>query len=178
MENKMGRYPKDHPRAGGYIVMWAAQTLNSEKLRHPLILGCLVKILCAVQLVDFTTGRFEKGGMAFSMQTIAHRAGITVEQFNNLVGLGLVVTEVVNSVQVYSIKSWNEHQNPKDSGSAERFAFKVRKEPHFSDKKSADIHASVNKHHASVNKHHASVNKHHASVNKPKSKFKSEKVKV
>jgi len=169
MDNKMGRYPKDHPRSGGYIVMWASQTLNSEKLRHPLILGCLVKVVCVAQLVDFTTGRFEKGGMPFSMQTIAHRAGITVEQFNNLIGLGLVKTEVVNSEPVYSIKSWNEHQNPKDSGSAERFALKERKEPTFSDKKSATIQASFTKHHSSD---------HHATSSKSKYNSKSRKVSV
>ena len=59
MENNQpskGRYPKGHPREGGYCVLWAKQTLDSEKLKNPLIAGCLFKVLCVAQLVDYETG--------------------------------------------------------------------------------------------------------------------------
>jgi hypothetical protein len=117
-QNKSGRYPKDHPRAGGFIVLWAQQTLNSEKLRNPLIAGCLFKVACVAQLIDYETGRFERAGIALDALSIAKRASITVEQFNNLLIMGLVAKEVVNSEVVFFLTSWNEHQNPKYTKSA------------------------------------------------------------
>lgn len=155
MANNLGRYPKDHPRSGGFVVFWAQQTLNCEKFRNPKILGLLVKVVCVAQLVDFTTGRFEKGGMPFPAQTIANRAGITGEDFNNLVSMGLVSKEDKDGILYFAINSWNEHQNPKDSRSAEETAFNVRKEPHQLEKRSATIHSPFTKHHSPSTIHHS-----------------------
>jgi len=113
VEGKKGRYPADHPRAGGYFVMWAKQTLDSEKLRNPLIAGCFFKVLAVAQLIDGFGGKFEKGGVPFAAISIANRDGITGEQFSKLVDIGLIAKEARNGEVFYSIKSWEEHQNPK-----------------------------------------------------------------
>lgn len=108
-----GRYPKGHVREGGYCVLWARQTLSSEKLKNPLIAGCFFKVLCVAQLIDFETGIMAKSDMPISAITIANRAGITVEQLQKLVDLDLVTKTALNGEVVYTIKSWIEHQNPK-----------------------------------------------------------------
>lgn len=149
-----GRYPKGHPREGGYCVLWAKQTLESEKLKNPMIAGCFFKVLAVAQLVDYETGRFERGGMPFSAGAIANKAGITTEQFNFLLIKELVVKEAINGEFIFSIKSWIEHQNPKNG-------FKLQKESPLNGKTAV-----------SFNNHHSSN-----SSNIPKrSKYKSEKI--
>lgn len=169
-KNKIGRYPKDHPRAGGYVVFWANQTLNCEKFKHSKILGDLVKAVCVAQLVDFTTGRFEKAGIPFTAQAIANRAGITGEDFNNLVGMDLISKQAKNGEVFYSVKSWLEHQNPKHQESAKEVALNQDKVLHLSNKRSATIQFS------SSAVHHSAVQ--HSKTVKSKYDGKSRKVKI
>lgn len=147
MENKkQGRYPKGHPREGGYCVLWARQTLASEKLKNPLIAGCFFKVLAVAQLIDYETGVMARSDMPISAITIANRAGITGEQFNRLVDMELITKKAINGEVIFSVKSWQEHQNPKN-------AIKEQKESPFNSAPSINIqHTSFNKHHSSNNK--------------------------
>ena len=112
-KSRKGRYPKGHPREGGFCVLWAKQTLASEKLRNPMVAGCFFKVLCVAQLIDYETGVMARSDMPISAITIANKAGITGEQFNRLVDMDLIQKKAVNGEVIFSIKSWFEHQNPK-----------------------------------------------------------------
>ena len=127
-----GRYPLDHPRSGGFFVMWAKQTLLSKKLKNDHILATFIRVLAVAQLTNFQRGRFEKADMPIAPLSIANKAGITVEQLNNLVIMDLIGKEVKNSEVYYFIKSWEEHQNPKNGTYSEpiqEVRKEVRKEP-------------------------------------------------
>lgn len=159
-----GRYPKDHPRAGGYFVLWAKQTLQSDKLKNDHILACFVRVLAVAQLTDYETGRFERAGMPFSALTIAHGAGITGEQFNNLVSLDLIQKETIDGQIFFFIKSWIEHQSPKNG-----LLDDMRKESHIKPPFNSAPAYSIQ---------HSSGIIHHARNNGDKSKYDSKSKKL
>lgn len=107
----MARYSKGDPREGGFYALWAKAWLDDERLKAiPKELKCCFsEVMACAQLMDFVTGRLERGGFVLSEQAICDRADITIVQLKALYAQGFVGKDEKNCV---FIKNWDKWQNP------------------------------------------------------------------
>jgi hypothetical protein len=107
----MARYHKDDPRAGGYYALWAKAWLDDENLKNisKELKCCFSEIMACAQLIDFVTGRLERGGFILSEQAICDRAGITIVQLKALQTHKFIGKDSIGCV---FIQNWHKWQNP------------------------------------------------------------------
>ena len=90
--------------------MYSSAWLNDEKLIQAgdLVEAWFNRILCAVNDVDFKTGRFEFRDSPLPPEYICPKARITQEQFKKLIELELISKDRNG---VFFIKSWEKYQD-------------------------------------------------------------------